>query len=101
MMQRNHDHTIGVFRELRSHLTGPPSDRVAVIVLAEAGEPVSMGDLALRIGMSPAATSMIGKRLVRDGLAMRDHGGQDLRTVRLALTKAGARAVEKATRSAS
>lgn len=97
----DHEHTIAVLRELRGHLSGPPSDRIAVLALHDAGEPVSMGDLALRIGMSPAATSMIGKRLVRDGIAERDHDGPDLRTVRLALTASGRRAVKQATKAAA
>ena len=93
-----HTITIDTLRLLSDTVPGSPLERLTLLTLADNEEPMRLTDLCNRVGMSRAAMTSIGDRLEQAGLAKRHHPsiGEDRRVVRLAITKKGARAVERA-----
>ena len=62
----------------------------AMMLLHEAAEPLTMGELAEALGMTPSSASQLVERLVRLGLVERLREEDDRRVVRVVVT-AGAR----------
>lgn len=63
--------------------------QLATLYVLDAGEPVSLGGLADRIGRSLSATSRLVDALVRRGLVERQEHPSDRRVRRVALAKDG------------
>lgn len=94
----SHEHTIDVLRELGNVLKGSTyPERMALLVLQEAGEPVPIGYLAQRIGMSRGATTSIVDRLQAGKYAKRVYDEKDRRRVDVELKAPGRHAIERAT----
>ncbi|HET8642128.1 MAG TPA: MarR family transcriptional regulator [Pseudonocardiaceae bacterium] len=69
-----------------------PTDRRALQLLDElSGEPVTVGALATRLGLSPAATTALVDRLVGANLVERVRDLPDRRRIRIQLTPAARR----------
>lgn len=96
-MNASHEHTIDVLRELALVKGSTYPERMALLVLQEAGEPVSIGHLAKRIGMSRGATTSIVDRLTAGKYAKRVYDEKDRRRVSVELKAPGRHAIERAT----
>jgi DNA-binding MarR family transcriptional regulator len=71
---------------------------VALKALAEAGEPVPLGQLAERLSCVKSNITQLVDRLEADGLVARKAAANDRRTKLASLTTAGKRACEEGTR---
>ena len=76
------DQTSG--RRVSNHQAG-------ILEQLDPGVPITVGDLARRLGVTPATISIQLARLVRLRLVLREADPQDGRRVRLRLSEAGAR----------
>ncbi|MDN5795323.1 MAG: MarR family transcriptional regulator [Intrasporangium sp.] len=76
----------------RSGIT--PTRLAALAALSHAGSGLRAGDLAARMGITPASTSRLIDILVDAGWADRTRDPEDARAVLLALTASGRRAIE-------
>jgi DNA-binding MarR family transcriptional regulator len=71
---------------------------VALKALADAGEPVPLGQLAVRLSCVKSNITQLVDRLEADGLVARKAAANDRRTKLASLTAAGRRACEEGTR---
>lgn len=98
-----HDHepTIDVIRELGALKVGASHpQRMALLVVVGSHEPIALGDVTRRIGMSRAATTTIIDSLVNAKLIKRVHDIGDRRTIHVEATALGRRAVARAEKAA-
>jgi len=95
-----HTDTIDVLRELAVAKIGASHpERMALLVLLEADEPMQTGHVALRIGMSKGAMTSIVNRLVEARLVKRVHT-DNRRTIHLTTTGTARLAVQRAEKRA-
>ena len=99
-----HDYetTIDVLRELDSQGVGSShNQRLALLAIACAGEPIQMGRVADRIGVSRGAMTTIIDGLVDARLVKRIHDIGDRRVVHVEATRKALAAIARAEKSTS
>lgn len=86
-------HTAWRRRSVRDQATGRrlSNHQAGILEHLDPATPIAAGDLARRLGVTPATISIQLARLVRLRLVMREHDSADGRRVLLRLTEAGAR----------
>lgn len=68
----------------------PSAQQLALLSVMDLDHPRTVGELAERTGVRPAATSQMLDRLERRGLVRRQRSGRDARVVQVRLTQEGA-----------
>lgn len=97
----NHELTISVLRELGELMPRTSMhERVVLLTIAAAVEPVQMGHVAKRAGVSSGAMTTITDRLVIDKMIERVRDLGDRRYVHVRATKLGAKLIARAERKA-
>lgn len=97
-----HEPTIDVIRELASSgVKGNMPIRIALLVIAASDDPISVGHVAARAGLSRSSITSISNALVSQKLVRRmpyEYG--DMRSVYVELTQLGRKAIQRAQRQA-
>ena len=65
------------------------------LVTLERSDGMSQGEMSRLFGVDPARVSRVGRALEKEGLVRRERDSEDGRVVRLCLTDAGRKALEK------
>lgn len=95
-----HTPTIDTLREMSvANVGSSHPERMAILVLLEADEPMQTGHVALRIGMSKGAMTAIANRLVEHKMAKRLHS-EDRRAIFLEATGTARQSVQRAQKRA-
>lgn len=89
----SHRRTIDVLRNLGESVSGTHAERLVLLAIIEAEEPMQISAVAGLVGMSRGAMTAITDRLELQGLVRRVHSATDRRVVQLEATPRGARAV--------
>lgn len=98
----NHETTIATLRELGELMPRTsPYERIVLLTIAAAGEPVQMGHVTRRVGITSGAMTTITDRLVEDKLIERVRDLGDRRYVHVRTTKLGNKMVARAERKAT
>ena len=93
----SHELTIATIREIGELMQhSSPHDRIVLLLVVEAGEPVQMGHAAKRVGITTGAITQIADRLVEQGYVKRVREITDRRSVHLEATPLGTKLVERA-----
>lgn len=92
----SHNDTIELLRKMGEKVDGTHAERIALLVIVEADEPLKMSDLAMQVGMSRGAVTSMVDRLVDQRLVKRVHSTQDRRVVTLEATAAGRKVIDYA-----
>ena len=86
----SHELTIATLREIGELMEhSSPFDRIVLLTIVDAGEPVQMGHAAKRVGITTGAITQIADRLVASGYVNRVRELTDRRSVHLEATTVG------------
>lgn len=98
----NHELTISTLREMGALMPRTsPHERMVMLTIIAADEPVQMGHVAKRSGITPGAMTTITDRLIESGLIQRVRDLGDRRYVHVSATKKGRKLVERAEKKAT
>lgn len=98
----NHETTIATLRELGKLMERTsPYERIVLLTIASALEPVQMGHVTKRVGITSGAMTTITDRLVEDKLIERVRDLGDRRFVHVRVTKLGAKIIARAEKAAT
>jgi DNA-binding MarR family transcriptional regulator len=96
-----HELTIATLREIGELMEhSSPFDRIVLLTIVDAGEPVQMGHAAKRVGITTGAITQIADRLAAAGYVKRVRELTDRRSVHLEATTVGTKLVRRAEKAA-
>lgn len=92
----SHQRTIDVLRNLGGAVNGTHAERLVLLAIVEAEEPMQTSAVAALVGMSRGAMTAIVDRLELQGFVRRAHSATDRRVVQLEATTKGRKVVAAA-----
>lgn len=97
----NHEPTIATLREMGALMPRTSMhERMILLTIASAGEPVQMNYIARRVGITAGAMTQVTDRLEESGMIERIRDMGDRRIVHVKATRVGAKLVARAERKA-